>query len=330
MKILIDIVHASNVVFFKESVLRLQKDHEVTLICRQRGKLLEFARGEFPCAVRHLGNHHKSIAGKIIFLFLRTGTLVYELLKNRYDVVTSHSGFYVAIAAWLTRTKSVLFCDNFEYRTEFKLCELFSDRVVIPEVIGHTGANIVHYRGYKELAYLYDFEPDDSVLVEYGVEPGLYVFIRHIAHVSLDYRKHDHEALLSEAVDYLNGNNIPIIASIETGSDHVASLLKTGRVIRKPTSKMHSLIYYSRCVLSSGDTVAREAALLGIPSLYIGSRRMRINDDLIRKGLIHQPEKTELIGVLKRLLNRERTSQPHTLYGWEDTTRVILSHLSGL
>ena len=37
---------------------------------------------------------------------------------------------------------------------------------------------------------------------------------------------------------------------------------------------MHTLLYYAKCVISSGDTVAREAALLGTPAIYIGGRDM--------------------------------------------------------
>ena len=43
-------------------------------------------------------------------------------------------------------------------------------------------------------------------------------------------------------------------------------------LLQEPLKDVHSLIYYSAGLASSGDSMAREAALLGIPAYYLGIR----------------------------------------------------------
>ena len=43
-------------------------------------------------------------------------------------------------------------------------------------------------------------------------------------------------------------------------------------LLEEPVEGIHSLIYYSCALISSGDSMAREAALLGVPSYYLGIR----------------------------------------------------------
>ena len=43
-------------------------------------------------------------------------------------------------------------------------------------------------------------------------------------------------------------------------------------LLQEPIEDIHSLMYYSAGLVSSGDSMAREAALLGIPAYYLGKR----------------------------------------------------------
>ena len=43
-------------------------------------------------------------------------------------------------------------------------------------------------------------------------------------------------------------------------------------MLQEPIEDIHSLIYYAAGLVSSGDSMAREAALLGVPSYYLGIR----------------------------------------------------------
>ena len=43
-------------------------------------------------------------------------------------------------------------------------------------------------------------------------------------------------------------------------------------LLEEPMEDIHSLIYYCAGLVSSGDSMAREASLLGVPSYYLGIR----------------------------------------------------------
>jgi hypothetical protein len=72
-------------------------------------------------------------------------------------------------------------------------------------------------------------------------------------------------------------------------------------ILKEPVSDIHSLIYYSRLVVSSGDSMAREGAMLGVPAVYCGIRDMKANQLLIDTGgLFHYPLDTG-IDTINRL-----------------------------
>lgn len=329
MHILVDILHPAHLNFYKRAISLLkQQNHRLTVLVRERGNLVEFARRELDVPIRVVGKHYRNRLGKIYGLVHRVVYLVVEGLRNPYDVTTSHGGFYAAIAARLTRKKSVIFYDNFEYRLLFNLCRWFASTFIVPSCLEVKAKNIRTFCGYKELAYLNCFTPSEEILGEYGVQKKQYVFIRHIAHISLDYWKQDHETVLESILEYLLERNYMVVASVEQRAAPVPCLSGSDlvRIMRRPTSAMHSLMYHARCVISSGDTVAREAALLGVPAMYIGTRNMRINRELIRLGRLAWTSKKDAIPVLEKLLQKE--NRPLSVQqDWEDTTDVILHHL---
>lgn len=47
-------------------------------------------------------------------------------------------------------------------------------------------------------------------------------------------------------------------------------------------------MYYSKLVISSGDSVAREGAILGVESLYVGVRAMYANDIMNKLGKLQK------------------------------------------
>jgi predicted glycosyltransferase len=66
-------------------------------------------------------------------------------------------------------------------------------------------------------------------------------------------------------------------------------------ILEEPVADIHSLIYYSKLVVSSGDSMAREGAMLGVPSIYCGIREMKANKLLMDLHILeHLPGKRAL------------------------------------
>ena len=97
--------------------------------------------------------------------------------------------------------------------------------------------------------------------------------------------------------------------------------------IRDSTTDLHTLMFHARCVLSTGDTVAREGALLGVPSFYLGSRDLPINRKLINRGRLFWPSSEEAGEAIEEVLTERVPEKTDEESDWEDTTEVIIRNI---
>ena len=71
--------------------------------------------------------------------------------------------------------------------------------------------------------------------------------------------------------------------------------------MKEPVKDIHSLMYFSQVVISSGDSVAREGAMLGVPSIYAGIRDMPANVIMIKKEMLFKLEPKEIAGMVEKM-----------------------------
>jgi predicted glycosyltransferase len=87
-------------------------------------------------------------------------------------------------------------------------------------------------------------------------------------------------------------------------------------------------------VISSGDSMAREGAMLGVPSVYCGTRQMKANDLLIQSGMLtHLPGADALPYINKRIgsaFDREKqtSSRNQLLEQWDDMTAFMKAQIN--
>ena len=95
-------------------------------------------------------------------------------------------------------------------------------------------------------------------------------------------------------------------------------------ILQEPVSDIHSLIYYSKLVISSGDSMAREGAMLGVPSVYCGIRKMKANELLMQLGLLqHLPQQQALPFINAAIAeefdaSRQLKARKELLEKWDD------------
>jgi predicted glycosyltransferase len=73
-------------------------------------------------------------------------------------------------------------------------------------------------------------------------------------------------------------------------------------ILEEPVRDIHSLMYYAKLVISSGDSMAREGAMLGVPSIYCGERIMKANELLIKQGMLHHLPGKEMISAANQIM----------------------------
>ena len=123
----------------------------------------------------------------------------------------------------------------------------------------------------KEWAYLSPtvFIPDEKVIEKYGVKPRDYFFLREVSVGTMNYIGQKAQAIY--AIKDLIPQNKKVLFSLEE-KEKRDMYPKEWQLLQEPIEDVHSLIYFSCGLISSGDSMAREASMLGVPSLYLGIR----------------------------------------------------------
>jgi predicted glycosyltransferase len=317
MRILVDIVHMADVNFYKNIASKLSKKHKITFTVLDRGKLLEIMKKEYPnYRIIPLGKHRKGLFSKLFGIIDREIGFIKLFAKEKFDRVSAF-GFYPAIAAKLFGIRSVLAYDDYEYKMNFNLCRLFADVFIIPSSLDAHGNNTIDYDGLKECAYLNNFKPDKKALKEFGLEEKKYVFIRDIGSISLNYK--NERINLDNAITMLQKNGLKVVYYGEEKQKE--SCLNA----TEPIPKIHSLLYYSRFCISSGDTIAREAGILGKYAIYTGKRKMRANSALESAGIIISVNtEKELISTAEDLINKKENAKKKA---FADPTIIMVREL---
>lgn len=334
MNLLFDLLHPADVNLFKNSVYKLKEEGAtVFLAYRERGALERIARSEFPAfEIARLGTHRKRLAGKI-FSILQREIMAYRFLRKNKIGVLVCQGLACGIACKLLGVKIIHYDDDKEYLLTFLLGKWFSDIDIVPYFMKVTGNKFHRYKGYKELAYLHPdyFSPVEYSLTFYGLTPFNYIFIREISNISVNYK--NRKEILTEIINYLNTKGIKVLLSIEDKS-LIPEFDNKCIILKEPVINLFSLIYYSRFLISSGDTMAREASLLGTPCIYTGGRVMNANKFFIHKGVLIQADIiSEVLKTIDLLLDTavykttKLLMKDLVINEFEDTNSVLLSQI---
>lgn len=303
MNVLFDLVHPADVNFFSKTINRLLSEgHSVTCIVLKRGNLPKIVQKEFPkTKIIIVGKHRPKIFGKIFGMFQRELFFIKLYLTKKFDVVFGF-GFYAGMFSWIRGIKSVHIHDDKEYKTIFFLSKLFARKFI--SLCPSKGRTVMEVHSYKELAYLSPkyFQSDDKVLSKLKIKPKKYIYVREVANISVNYagsKRIDYSLLF----DYCKENNLKIIFDPEGESKYKdVSLLKGVFTLEEHNSIKNN----AALIVTSGDTVLREGALLGVPTIYTSQRNMAINEVLLKKGLFSIAYSgDELLSLGKLMLKKD-------------------------
>ena len=334
--VVIDIVHYPHVNFYKHAIEALtEKDIDVHIVLRLRGKLVDIFQKEclnVPFVL--IGEHRKTIFGKMVDMINRDIAFLRYLSKIKFDAGTGFGSINIAHTTRFFRKPAIIFGDDTENKLGLYLIKPFATRIVMPS--SAQGNNLLKYNGFKELAYLHPnhFTPDKKVLEPYNLDPYEYVFIREVSSASLNYRRAE-MGKLSKILTYLKEMDLKILLSIEDKS--LIDLFKDHCIILKePVEDIHSLLHFAAFTLSSGDSMARESCLVETPAIYTGGRDMAINNELIKRSCMFKVEDEKNIkNIVEYIINNDIKKEVETKikyaidHEWVDTTQVILDVLLG-
>ena len=270
VRILIDLTHPAHLHFYRQAIASLRGEgHEVLLAGRRKDCLHQLA-AEFGLQLESFGDFPSGWIGKAQMLAYRQWRLLRLVRRFRPDVLTAIGGTFIGLVGCLTRVPTVVFTDTESATLSNWLTFPFASRICVPRSYQRDRPRrLLRYDGCHELAYLRasQFQPDARILAELGVQPGeRYAIVRF--------------------VDWQAGHDFGRRGLTRTQkTEAVKRLAKLGRVLVSseaelppsleayhfplPARRMHDALAHAALLLGESSTMSLEAAVLGVPSVFI-------------------------------------------------------------
>jgi uncharacterized protein len=289
MRVLIDILHPAHVHFFRNFHAEMQaRGHQVRITARDKDRSVELLRA-YRLDYRQI-SQQRSGAGLAVELAQRTPRLMRVMREFRPDVLTGIMGPSIALAGALRprRVPSVVFYDTEFATATNRFVYPLAYSVCTPDCYqGPVPGRHLSYAGYHELAYLHPrrFTPDPAVLAGFGVSAGEpYSIVRFVSWQAVHDRQERGLTVKQKRhlVEALQRRGRVLISSEGALAPDLAELAVTG-----PVQQIHHLIAHARIVVGESATMSSEAAVLGVPAVFIATTgRGYTEDEERRYGLV--------------------------------------------
>ncbi|MES2649739.1 MAG: DUF354 domain-containing protein [Bacteroidota bacterium] len=334
-KILIDIKHPAQLNLFKGLSRELETGNwDITICYLRRGKLPAIIKNEYK------GFHTIPVGssrGTKWSIFWegnvkRTLRFLKLIRENKYDICVAASSIPLALACKLSGTPVIQFYDDPERKNINYINSVLSNQLFFPPITEKEN-KISIFNCLKEWSYLSPqrFKPNPNIPGQFGLGLHDYVFIREVSNKSFNYFGQQ-DGIICGLSDKISSKT-RVVLSLEDKS--IASKFPSSWIIlNEPVNDIHSLIYYSKLVISSGDSMAREGAMLGVPSIYCGIRKMKANDLLADMGFLQHLPLEEMILPANEIIekafdqSKQLETRNHLLANWDDMNFYMMQQIN--
>jgi uncharacterized protein len=288
MRLLIDILHPAHVHFFRNFHREMVgRGHELYITARDKDRSVELLQ-EYQLP-HEMISVQRSGAGLAVEMAQRTRRLLKVMRAFRPDAMTGIMGPSIAVAGKLRRVPAVVFYDTeFAVQTNWFVYPL-AHSVCTPDCYqGEVRGRHVTYPGYHELAYLHPsrFRPDPSRLSLFGVDPDEpTALLRFVSWQAVHDRRERGLSLRQKqnVIDVLQGQGLRVLVSSEAPLPPSLA----GMEIKGPVGQIHHLLAHARLCVGESATMSSEAAVLGVPAVFIATTGRGYTDDQQRRyGLV--------------------------------------------
>jgi predicted glycosyltransferase len=306
VRVWVDLTNSPHVLVMRPLIAALEADgHEVEVTARDFAQTLELCR-RFGIDHTPIGHHRGGrLAGKAVGLFDRSFALARWARGRRFDVAMGHGSNDVTVAAKLLRVPSATAFDYEWAKVQHTINCRLARAVVVPDAIpperlypyGARG-KIRAYPGLKEEYYLADFEPDEAVLGELGLDRSQpIVVVRTPADVSL-YHRFEND-LFPRVLDRLRGTQAIVLPRTQEQRAELARI--GGLIVPEHAIDAQSLIAYADLVVSAGGTMNREAVALGTPVYTTFAGKLgAVDERLLQEGRLRKLSNPDEVSLEKR------------------------------
>ena len=306
MRVWVDFTNSPHVLVLRPVIDDLRaRGHDVEVTARDFAQTIGLCE-RFGIEHTVIGRHRGSgLAAKASGLVSRSLALARWARPRHFDLALGHGSNDVTVAAALLGVaRSTMF--DYEWATvQHNVNCRLAQAVVVPEAIpperlyryGARG-KIRAYAGLKEEYYLADFEPDDDVLTELGLDAAKPIAVlRTPPEVSL-YHRFEND-LFAQVLDRLRGQQAVVLPRTD---QQRAELEQAGDwIVPERAIDAQSLIAFADLVVSAGGTMNREAVALGTPVFTIFEGRLgAVDERLIAEGRLKRLSEADQVQLAKR------------------------------
>ena len=281
MNVLIDIGHPKEVNIFRNVIRELEgRGHIVKIVARDKentAALLDAYGFTYD-----LGEHYNKLTNKVLGI-LKNDFLLYKISKKfKPDIFVGSS--YTAQVSKLFKKPHIGVADTEIASLAIRLMMPFTNAICVPSCFSRDlGSKEVRFNGYYELAYLHPnyFKPNPSILEELNLSKGdKYILLRFSslgAHHDIGVKGFDFSS---------SKETLKFIKKIEDyGQVFLTSEIKLEKELEKyrlnvSSTSFHSFVSFATMYMGDGASMAAEAAILGVPSIYISTTRRGYLDEL--------------------------------------------------
>jgi len=283
-RIWIDLEHQKAAVMLKPLIDMFYINNvDLFITARDMGNNWEVIR-ELGLRPEWIGKHGGAIlAGKLAASIERMKGLLPAVGNFKPDLVLTFSSVEAIRIAFGLGVPSVSFNDEPRSTAVARLTLPLASMVIVPRCVpeqlyldlGASRARMRRYDGIDEIAWISRFKPGDHVLAGVGVEKGKYVVIRtemtHASYLSSTMRPEESRIIdfLPQLVKACPGYKFIVIPRIDTQFEHLRHQFVhlNNVVVTNYVACLQDVMFYSALVMSGGGTIARESALMGVPTI---------------------------------------------------------------
>jgi predicted glycosyltransferase len=337
MRVWIDLTNSPHVLVLRPVIDTLRADgHEVSVTARDFAQTLQLLE-RFEIEHTPIGAHRGGRLGaKALGLASRSTALVrWARRRPPFDLALGHGSNDVSVAARLLKIPCSTMFDYewaaVQHHVNCRLCRaVVVPDAIPPERLYRYGARdkIRAYAGLKEEYYLADFEPDDAVLDELGLDRArAIVVVRTPPAVSL-YHRFEND-LFARVLTRLRGaasgeGGVQPVVLPRTQEQRAQLLSLDGFTVPRSAIDAQSLIAYADLVISAGGTMNREAVALGTPVYTTFEGKLgAVDEQLIGQGRLRRLSDPAAL----QLGRRERPAQPRIRRDPRRLVELLLSPL---
>lgn len=280
MNILFDIGHPAHVHLFKNTIHQLKTDGNKVIITIKDDQTVKTLLDRSNLDYKVLGPKGKGIIRKSIRQIGFSFKVLSYLRKCKIDLTFGVS-ISIAQACLFSKAKAIVFDDDDISTTPVfaALSHRFANHVVSPDLLikERNRNKDVFYAGYHELAYLHPnkFNPNHEILNEVGINKGDFFSIVRFSAMKAHHDIHENGISNNQAIE--------IIELLEkkgkvliTSEKELPESLQKYQISISP-DKFHDVLSFASILVCDSQTVASEAAVLGVPSVRINTFVGRIS-----------------------------------------------------